>query len=117
MHQFLLPFAAHLDRLPGPQREALRSTFGLVAGPPADRFLVALGVLTLLADVAAAAPLLCVIDDVQWEVSLCPADRLRCTSIPTYQTLPGLLSQLACHPEHRSTGPSRKGVGPHARPP
>ena len=43
---------SHLERLPGPQREALRRTFGLVAGPPAARFLVALGVLTLLADVA-----------------------------------------------------------------
>ena len=66
LHRFLLPFADHLERLPAPQRDALRSTFGLVAGPPADRFLVALGVLTLLADVASAAPLVCVVDDVQW---------------------------------------------------
>ena len=51
LHSFLLPFADHLERLPAPQRDALRSTFGLVAGPPADRFLVALGVLTLLAEV------------------------------------------------------------------
>ena len=66
LHRFLFPFAGQLERLPGPQRDALRSTFGLVAGPPADRFLVALAVLTLLADVASAAPLVCVIDDVQW---------------------------------------------------
>ena len=66
LHRFLLPFAEHLERLPGPQRDALRSTFGLVAGPPADRFLVALAVLTLLAEVASAAPLVCVADDVQW---------------------------------------------------
>ncbi len=66
LHRFLLPFAGQLERLPGPQRDALRSTFGLVAGPPADRFLVALAVLTLLADVASAAPLACMIDDVQW---------------------------------------------------
>ena len=46
-----------VDRLPGPQRDALQSTFGLVAGPPADRFMVALGVLTLLADVATEEPL------------------------------------------------------------
>ncbi len=66
LHRFLLPFADRLERLPAPQREALRSTFGLVAGPPADRFLVALAVLTLLAEVASPAPLVCVADDVQW---------------------------------------------------
>ena len=66
LHRFLLPFADHIDQLPVPQRDALRSTFGLVAGPPADRFLVALAVLTLLAEVASAVPLVCVVDDVQW---------------------------------------------------
>ena len=66
LHRFLVPFADQLERLPGPQREALRSTFGLVVRPPADRFLVALAVLTLLAEVASATPLVCVIDDVQW---------------------------------------------------
>ena len=66
LHRFLLPFADQLERLPVPQRDALRSTFGLVAGPPADRFLVALAVLTLLAEAASAVPLVCVVDDVQW---------------------------------------------------
>ena len=66
LHRFLLPFAGQLEQLPGPQRDALRNTLGLVPGPPADRFLVALAVLTLLADAASAAPLLCVVDDVQW---------------------------------------------------
>ncbi len=66
LHRLLLPFADQLERLPGPQRDALRSTFGLVAGPPADRFLVALAVLTLLAEAASTAPLVCVVDDVQW---------------------------------------------------
>jgi hypothetical protein len=66
LHRFLLLFPNQMERLPGPQRSALHSTFGLVAGPPADRFLVALGVLTLLADVASEAPLVCLVDDVQW---------------------------------------------------
>ncbi len=66
LHRFLLPFADQLERLPAPQREALRSTFGLVAGPSADRFLVALAVLTLLADVASQVPLVCAVDDAQW---------------------------------------------------
>ena len=66
LHRFLLPFADQLERLPVPQRDALRSTFGLVGGPPADRFLVALAVLTLLGDVASQVPLVCVVDDAQW---------------------------------------------------
>jgi len=66
LHRFLLPFADYLEQLPAPQRDALQSTFGLVAAPPADRFLVALAVLTLLAEVASKAPLVCVVDDVQW---------------------------------------------------
>jgi hypothetical protein len=61
LHRLLLPYADHIDHLPGPQRDALRSTFGLANGP-ADRFMVALGVLTLLADVAAQAPIVCVVD-------------------------------------------------------
>jgi hypothetical protein len=43
LHQLLLPFAAGLQRLPGPQRAALESVFGLAAGQAADRFLVGLG--------------------------------------------------------------------------
>jgi DNA-binding CsgD family transcriptional regulator len=66
LHRLLVSFPEHLERLPGPQREALRRTFGLVGGGPPDRFLVALGVLSLLAEVASCAPLLCVVDDAQW---------------------------------------------------
>lgn len=66
LHRFLLPFGSHIDRLPAPQRDAIRSTFGLITGPPADRFLVALGVLTLLAGVAWEAPLVYAVDDAQW---------------------------------------------------
>jgi hypothetical protein len=32
VHQVLVPFLGGLERLPVPQREALRSAFGLVAG-------------------------------------------------------------------------------------
>src|SRR5580692_4389708 len=66
LHQLLAPMLGHLDRLPGPQREALRTAFGLSAGPAPDRFLVGLAVLGLLSDAAAERPLICVVDDEQW---------------------------------------------------
>ena len=66
LHQLLVPFLAGLDRLPGPQRQALGSAFGLMAGPPSDRFLVGLAALTLLTDTAAERPVLCLVDDAQW---------------------------------------------------
>jgi tetratricopeptide (TPR) repeat protein len=44
---------------------AIETAFGVSAGVPPDPFFVGLGVLGLLAE-AAARPLLCVVDDVQW---------------------------------------------------
>ncbi|MFD1116772.1 AAA family ATPase, partial [Sphaerisporangium aureirubrum] len=66
VHQLCAPMLDRLGRLPEPRRDALGTAFGLRAGPPADRFLVGLGVLTLLADVAGDRPLVCVIEDAQW---------------------------------------------------
>ena len=66
LHQLLVPFLGGLDGLPGPQRQALGSAFGLVAGPAPDRFLVGLAALTLLTDAAPGQPVLCVVDDAQW---------------------------------------------------
>ena len=66
LHQLCAPFLTHLDRLPGPQSEALGAAFGLRSGGVPDRFHVGLAVLTLLADAAEAQPLVCVADDAQW---------------------------------------------------
>jgi hypothetical protein len=66
LHQLLAPFLGGLGQLPGPQRQALGSAFGLVAGPAPDRFLVGLAALTLLTDAAAGRPVLCLVDDAQW---------------------------------------------------
>ena len=66
LHQLCTPMLDRLDRLPVPQRAALRTAFGLSAGPPPDRFLVGLAVLSLLSEAAGQQPLMCVIDDEQW---------------------------------------------------
>ncbi|MFE3111169.1 AAA family ATPase [Kitasatospora indigofera] len=66
LHRLLLPFLSDLDRLPAPQRDALRAAFGLVADIHPDRLLIGLATLTLLANSAASQPLLCVCDDAQW---------------------------------------------------
>src|SRR3954465_12739735 len=66
LHQLCAPMLDRLERLPGPQRDALGAAFGLSAGHAPDRFLVGLAVLTLLAEVAEEGPLVCLIDDVQW---------------------------------------------------
>ena len=66
LHQLCRPLLERLDGLPPPQRQALEIVFGLSAGPPPDRFLVGLGVLSLLSDAAQERALLCVVDDAQW---------------------------------------------------
>jgi DNA-binding CsgD family transcriptional regulator len=66
LHQLCAPLLGHAGRLPGPQQQALRTVFGLSAGPPPDRFMVGLAVLSLLSEVAGEQPLICVIDDEQW---------------------------------------------------
>jgi DNA-binding CsgD family transcriptional regulator len=66
LHQLCAPLLDGLERLPPPQRDALRVVFGAAAGMPPDRFLVSLGVLSLLSAVAEEHPLLCVVDDAQW---------------------------------------------------
>jgi DNA-binding CsgD family transcriptional regulator/tetratricopeptide (TPR) repeat protein len=66
LQQLCAPMLDRLGRLPGPQRNALRIAFGLVAGDAPDRFFVGLAVLSLLSDVAEGGPLVCVVDDAQW---------------------------------------------------
>jgi len=66
VHQLCAPMLDHADRIPVPQQDALRTAFGIATGPPPDRFLVGLTVLSLLSEVAGERPLICVIDDEQW---------------------------------------------------
>jgi DNA-binding CsgD family transcriptional regulator len=66
LHQLCAPMLNRLAHLPAPQREALRTAFGLSSGPPPDRFLVGLAVLSLLSEMAGDQPLICLVDDQQW---------------------------------------------------
>ena len=66
LHQLCAPMLSHAERLPAPQRDALRTAFGISTGPPPDRFFVGLAVLSLLSEGAGERPLVCLIDDEQW---------------------------------------------------
>jgi AAA ATPase domain len=65
LHQLCAPLLDWLERIPAPQRDALRIVFGLSAGPAPDPLLVGLAVLSLLSEAADQRPLLCVVDDAQ----------------------------------------------------
>jgi len=66
LHALCTPMLGRLGHLPIPQRDALNTAFGMSAGPPPDRFLVGLAVLSLLADAAEEQPLVCIVDNAQW---------------------------------------------------
>ena len=66
LHQLCTPMLSCLAALPEPQQRALRVAFGLAAEPAPDRFVLGLAVLSLLAENAAARPLVCLVDDAQW---------------------------------------------------
>jgi hypothetical protein len=66
VHQLCAPLLDHLEVLPEPQCDALRTAFGISAGPPPDKFLIGLAVLGLLSEAAGQQPLICLVDDHQW---------------------------------------------------
>jgi DNA-binding CsgD family transcriptional regulator len=66
LHQLCAPMLDHLEGLAVPQREALRTVFGLSTWLVPDPFMVGLAVLNLLSEAAQERPLVCVVDDEQW---------------------------------------------------
>ncbi|HEX4688944.1 MAG TPA: AAA family ATPase [Nocardioides sp.] len=66
LHQLCGPMLGDLEALPEPQEQALQVAFGMRSGNAPDRFVVGLGVLSMMAEVAAKRPLVCLVDDAQW---------------------------------------------------
>ncbi|WP_101782865.1 helix-turn-helix transcriptional regulator [Nonomuraea indica] len=66
LQSLLSPAMGHLSGIPRPQAEALRTALGLAAPGGENRFLVGLATVSLLAELAADAPVLCLVDDAQW---------------------------------------------------
>jgi predicted ATPase len=66
LHQLLRPVLAHAQAIPPVQAHALHAALGMESDVRPERFLVAIAVLSLLAEAAATAPLLCLVDDAHW---------------------------------------------------
>jgi predicted ATPase len=56
LHQLLQPLISGVDRLPSPQRDAIRAAFGMTTAAPPELFLIALATLELLSEAAEDAP-------------------------------------------------------------
>ena len=66
LHQLTQSLLGGLERLPDPQRVALETAYGLSSGPPPDRCLVGVALLSQFSELAETRPLVCLVDDVQW---------------------------------------------------
>ncbi|MFF1699227.1 LuxR C-terminal-related transcriptional regulator [Streptomyces sp. NPDC058257] len=66
LHLLLHPALDRIDALPGPQAAALKAAFGMAPGGGDDQLTVGVAVLSLLSELAADAPLLCLVDDAHW---------------------------------------------------
>jgi DNA-binding CsgD family transcriptional regulator len=66
VQRFCRPLLPLLERLPGPQAEALQAAIGLAPGPAPDLSHVGLALLGLLAEAATEQAAICVIEDFEW---------------------------------------------------
>jgi DNA-binding NarL/FixJ family response regulator len=92
------PVAAHLHDVPARQVAALRVAAGIDDGPPPDRYLVGLGMLSLLAAAGESEPVVCVADDVH----LVDRESLEVlTFVARRLTAERVVLLLATRPDHR----------------
>ena len=66
LHRLLMPVLGDLTSLSDLHREALATSLGVRAAPPADRLIVSTAALMLVRQVAGDAPVVMIVDDVQW---------------------------------------------------
>jgi DNA-binding CsgD family transcriptional regulator len=66
LHQLLRPVLAHVEQLPGRQRDAVLAAFGMNDSVVSDLFVLALATLNLLAEAADGGPLLLIVEDAHW---------------------------------------------------
>ncbi|MEV4372805.1 AAA family ATPase [Nonomuraea sp. NPDC049637] len=66
LHLLLRPVLDGVGALPTQQAEALLGALGLGEATRGDRFLVGLATLSLLVELSAEGPLVCLVDDAQW---------------------------------------------------
>ncbi|MBO0818605.1 MAG: AAA family ATPase, partial [Actinobacteria bacterium] len=66
LHALMRPALDEIGALPERQAVALRGAFGMTEAAVTDRFLVGLGVLSLIAELAERQPVLLLVDDAQW---------------------------------------------------
>ncbi|MEU5879074.1 hypothetical protein [Spirillospora sp. NPDC047279] len=66
LHQLLLPVLDRLGSLPASEAAALRGAFGMAEATTRDRFQIGLATSSLLSVLAAEAPVLCLIDNLEW---------------------------------------------------
>jgi DNA-binding CsgD family transcriptional regulator len=64
--ELVRPILHNLDRIPGPQADALATALALQAGVAYERFAVGAATLSLLAATAEDGPLLVILDDIHW---------------------------------------------------
>ena len=107
LHQLLRPLEDRIGGLADLQAQALRGALGLGEERQADRFLVGVGTLTLLADAAEHQPVLALLDDASW-FDRASLDALSFTARRLHAECVALLFAVRDEPDRRFALPGVK---------